>query len=81
MKLTKNKSWIRSAEPVLDYEKLLGINRRILIHGKVMFDIGRDASENIAASYGWKLIMLEEENLEKSDYYYEDVYYNSSPSP
>ncbi len=66
-------------EPVLDYEKAIGHQSKVHDpdHGKVMLDIGRDASKNIAASYGMEINNVEEE-FEKSDYYYEDVYYTQA---
>lgn len=66
-------------EPVLDYEKAIGHPSKVHDpdHGKVMFDIGRDASKNIAASYKMEINNVEEE-FKKSDYYYEDVYYTQA---
>jgi len=66
-------------EPVLDYEKAIGHSSKVHDpdHGKVMFDIGRDASKNIAASYAMEINNVEDE-FEKSDYYYEDVYYTQA---
>jgi len=66
-------------EPVLDYEKAIGFKSKVHDpdHGKVMFDIGRDASKNIAASYSMEIGDVEEE-FKKSDYYYEDVYYTQA---
>lgn len=66
-------------EPVLDYEKAMGHHSKVHDpdHGEVMFDIGRDASKNIAASYEMEINSVEEE-FKKSDYYYEDVYYTQA---
>jgi len=66
-------------KPVIDYEKAIGNN--VKVHdpdcGTVRFDIGRDASKNIAASYHMEIGDVEKE-FKKSDYYYEDVYYTQA---
>jgi len=66
-------------EPVLDYEKAIENHSKVHDpdHGIVMFDIGRDATKNIAASYAMEIGNVEEE-FQKSDYYYEDVYYTQA---
>jgi CO/xanthine dehydrogenase Mo-binding subunit len=65
--------------PVLDYESAIGNKTRV--HdpdlGTVKFDIGRDASKNIAASYRMEIGDVEKE-FNVSDYYYEDVYYTQA---
>ena len=65
--------------PVSDYEKAIGHEAKVHNpdHGKVMFDIGRDASKNIAASYAMEIGSVEEE-FKKSDYYYEEVFYTQA---